>query len=150
MEQARLYQASLEAMYINDHQQVGSLIHPDHHSNIQTLLTVSVLREHPGRWTCREQVEWYRFKNSNSVRASSLHHLLLCHRLRPTPPPDNRSDNANADAEGVEAMPIADSPPPLPAVQVGRGGGGAANLAPAWPSPAALPKPVGRGKGKRI
>ena len=39
MEQARLYQASLKAMYINDHQHVGRLIHPDHRHNLQTLLS---------------------------------------------------------------------------------------------------------------
>jgi hypothetical protein len=39
MERARWYQASLEAMYINDHQHVGRLIHPDHRCNLQTLLS---------------------------------------------------------------------------------------------------------------
>jgi hypothetical protein len=43
MERARLCQASVEAIYINDHQHAGRLIHPNHHSNVQTLLTVSVL-----------------------------------------------------------------------------------------------------------
>jgi hypothetical protein len=84
MERARWYQASLKAMYIKDHPHVGRLIHPDHRRNLQTLLTVSVLRGHPGRWTCREQVEWYRFENSNFVRASSLLLRRLRHRLRPT------------------------------------------------------------------
>jgi hypothetical protein len=84
MERAKSYQASLEARYINEHPHVGSLLHPDHRRNLQTLLTVSALRGHPGRWTCREQLEWYRFENSNFVRASSLSHLSLCHRLCPT------------------------------------------------------------------
>jgi hypothetical protein len=57
-------------------------------------------------------VERYRFENSNFVRASSLHNRSLRHRLRPTPPPDNRSDDADADAEGVEAMPMTEPPPP--------------------------------------
>ena len=34
-----MYQASLKVMYINDHLHVGSLIHPDHRSNLQTLLS---------------------------------------------------------------------------------------------------------------
>jgi hypothetical protein len=144
MERARWYQASLEAMYINDHPHVGRLIHPDHRSNLQTLLTVSVLRGRPGRRTCREQVELYRFEDSNFVRASSLSPAAFATASARQPQRQcrRRRRRRRGDADGRAS-------PPLPAVQVGRRGGGTANLAPAGPAPAASPKPAGRGKGKR-
>jgi hypothetical protein len=135
MERARSYQASLEAMYINDHPHVGRLIHPDHRRNLQTLLTVSVLRGHPGRWTCREQVEQSDSRTANFVSASSVRHRRLRHRLRPTtaatmptptptpkvsrrcrwqsPPPPSPLCRWGAGAAGPRTWPLPGLPQPL-------------------------------------
>jgi hypothetical protein len=121
-------------MYINYHSHVGRLIHPDHRRNLQTLLTVSVLRGHPGRWTCREQVEWYRFENSNFVRASSLRHRRLCHRLRPTTAATMPTPTPKASRR-CRRMAEPSTPSPLC-----RWGAGAAGLR-TWPLPG-LPQPL--------
>ncbi len=83
MERARSYQATLEVMYVQDHPHLGRLIHSDPRSYLQSLLS-----------QCYEEIlnmkgasGAVKFENSNFVRASSLRHRSLRHRLRPTTAP---------------------------------------------------------------
>jgi hypothetical protein len=84
MERARSYQASLEAMYINNHQYVGRLIHPDHRRNLQTLLfqyykDILDMKGASGAVQIRE------LKFRKSVEQSPVdRHRRLRHRLRLT------------------------------------------------------------------
>jgi hypothetical protein len=149
MERARSYQASLEAMYINNRPHVGSLIHTDHRSNLQTLLSqynedILDMKGTIGAVQIRE------LKFRKSVEPPPVdRHRRLRHRHRPT---------TATTTPMPTLMPKTSrrcrwqSPDPPPRCAGGARGWRAANLATAGPAPAASPnlKPAGRGKGKSL
>jgi hypothetical protein len=113
MERARSYQATLEVMYVQDHQHAGRLIHFDHRCDLKILVSqyyeeILDMKEASGAVKIRE-LNFHK----------SLRHRCFRHCLRPTtvtmltptadgrtPPPSIRRRSAGAAGPRTRPLPL--------------------------------------------